>query len=96
MESGGLVIGAAAPSIAEARLTGLLDTAGDGIVVIDDQDLAHLFTASGSSSAADGGLGLAMSKAIAQNHGGDLTVDPGGRGRGACFTLHLPIPQARA
>lgn len=63
---------------------------------IASEDLPHLFTASGSSNTAGGGLGLAMSKAIAQNHGGDLTVDPGGRGRGACFTLHLPIPEARA
>lgn len=38
------------------------------------------------------GLGLAISRSIAQNHGGDLTVEPGGNGKGARFILHLPRP----
>lgn len=38
------------------------------------------------------GLGLAISRTIAQTHGGDLTVDPGGDGSGARLTLHLPLP----
>lgn len=38
------------------------------------------------------GVGLAISKTIAQNHGGDLLCEPGGRGEGARFTLRLPIP----
>lgn len=37
------------------------------------------------------GLGLAISRAIAQNHGGDLMADPGGNGQGATFTLVLPM-----
>lgn len=37
------------------------------------------------------GLGLAISRAIAQNHGGDLLADPGGNGQGATFTLVLPM-----
>jgi two-component system sensor kinase FixL len=37
------------------------------------------------------GLGLSISRAIAQNHSGDLTVDPGGNGRGARFELRLPV-----
>lgn len=37
------------------------------------------------------GLGLAISRAIAQNHGGDLLADPGGNGQGATFTLILPM-----
>lgn len=37
------------------------------------------------------GLGLAISKSIAQNHGGDLVVEPGGSGGGAVFKLKLPL-----
>jgi signal transduction histidine kinase len=40
-------------------------------------------------------LGLAISRSIAQNHGGDLIVDPGGEGRGARFVLSLPIRSPR-
>jgi two-component system sensor kinase FixL len=52
--------------------------------------LPNLFKAFSSSKGSGLGLGLAISRTIAQTHGGDLTVDPGGHGRGACFTLHLP------
>jgi two-component system sensor kinase FixL len=38
------------------------------------------------------GLGLAISRTIAQNHGGGLHVDPGGDGSGARYTLRLPLP----
>jgi two-component system sensor kinase FixL len=44
-------------------------------------------------------LDVAVSRAIAENHGGDLTVDPGGQGRDPCLTLHLPLepdPETRA
>ena len=45
-----------------------------------------------SSGKRDGlGLGLAISRAIAQNHGGDLVVEPGGDGIGARFVLRLPL-----
>jgi two-component system, chemotaxis family, CheB/CheR fusion protein len=36
------------------------------------------------------GLGLAIGRAIAEMHGGTLTADSDGRGRGARFTLALP------
>lgn len=36
------------------------------------------------------GLGLAISRSIAQNHGGDLTLDAGQVGQGASFVLRLP------
>jgi two-component system sensor kinase FixL len=62
---------------------------GPGVSAEAVPDLFKAFTSSKGSGL---GLGLAISKTIAQNHGGDLTVDPGGAGRGACFTLHLPLP----
>ena len=37
------------------------------------------------------GIGLAISRTIAQSHGGDLLVDPGGDGRGARFVVRLPL-----
>jgi two-component system sensor kinase FixL len=54
--------------------------------------MPQLFKAFASSKRSGLGLGLAISRTIAQNHGGDLTVDPGGEGRGACFSLILPTP----
>jgi CheY-like chemotaxis protein len=40
------------------------------------------------------GLGLAISKGIAELHGGTLTAGSGGRGQGAAFTLRLPSAAA--
>ena len=37
------------------------------------------------------GLGLAISRAIAEAHGGSLSVELGGRG---CFRLRLPVASA--
>ncbi len=54
---------------------------------------ADLFNAFSSSKTGGLGLGLAISKSIAQSHGGDLTVEPGGNGTGAVFTVSLPILQ---
>jgi two-component system sensor kinase FixL len=50
-----------------------------------------LFTAFSSSKRTGMGLGLSISRTIAQNHGGELLVDPGGQGQGARFTLQLPV-----
>lgn len=58
---------------------------------IAPEALPKLFQAFASSKRRGMGLGLAISRTIAQNHGGDLTVDPGGNGRGACFSLVLPV-----
>lgn len=58
---------------------------------ISPDALPKLFQAFASSKRRGMGLGLAISRTIAQNHGGDLVVDPGGDGRGACFTLALPV-----
>ncbi len=53
-----------------------------------------LFKAFSSSKRSGMGLGLSISRTIAQNHSGDLTVDPGGNGRGARFELRLPVVAA--
>jgi two-component system sensor kinase FixL len=53
--------------------------------------IPDLFKTFASSKAGGLGLGLAISKTIAQSHGGTLEVDPGGKGRGAQFTLTLPL-----
>ncbi|WP_460447921.1 two-component system sensor histidine kinase NtrB [Alsobacter sp. SYSU BS001988] len=50
-----------------------------------------IFKAFSTSKRTGMGLGLSISRTIAQNHAGDLTVDPGGDGRGARFVLQLPI-----
>ena len=36
------------------------------------------------------GLGLSICLGIVKEHGGDMSVDPGGGGRGATFTVELP------
>lgn len=37
------------------------------------------------------GIGLALARALARQHGGDIEVESGGRGYGSQFTLHLPL-----
>lgn len=51
----------------------------------------NLFKAFSTGTRRGLGLGLAISRSIAQSHGGDLVVDPGGGGRGARFDLILPL-----
>jgi len=58
---------------------------------IPAEAVPDLFKAFSSNKRSGLGLGLAISRSIAQNHGGDLSVDPGGGGRGACFRLDLPV-----
>jgi two-component system, LuxR family, sensor kinase FixL len=53
--------------------------------------IPDLFKTFKSSKTGGLGLGLVISKMIAQSHGGTLDVDPGGKGRGARFTLTLPL-----
>ncbi len=81
----------------EIRLTSRI---ADGQVVVDIADsgpgippegLANLFKAFASTKRSGLGLGLLISRSIAQNHGGDLSVDGGGNGRGATFSLSLPF-----
>jgi signal transduction histidine kinase/ActR/RegA family two-component response regulator len=65
-------------------------------VGIDPHVLPHIFgafeqgPARGPRGAGGLGLGLAISRAIAEMHGGELTAASAGRGRGSTFTLSLP------
>lgn len=38
------------------------------------------------------GIGLAFARRVVARHGGTIGVDPGPEGRGACFTITLPVP----
>jgi two-component system sensor kinase FixL len=49
-----------------------------------------LFQGFSSDKKSGMGLGLAISRGILQNHGGDLGVEPGGKGVGARFTVEIP------
>ncbi len=73
---------------ADGRVMVCVEDSGPGI---KEEALETLFKAFASSKKGGMGLGLAISKSIAQSHGGDLVVDPGGHGRGARFCLYLPI-----
>lgn len=66
-------------------------TVGDNGQGIAAEAVDDLFKAFSSGKRRGMGLGLAISRSIAQSHGGDLTVDPGGNGRGARFELSLPL-----
>jgi two-component system, LuxR family, sensor kinase FixL len=72
----------------ETRLLIEVEDSGAGI---PKETVRELFKAFSSSKKSGLGLGLAISRSIAQNHGGDLLVEPGGAGRGATFVLSLPL-----
>ncbi|MEP7331780.1 MAG: ATP-binding protein, partial [Terracoccus sp.] len=42
------------------------------------------------------GIGLTISRRITEAHGGTLTAASPGRGKGATFTLTLPLTRANA
>ena len=58
---------------------------------IPQDRVADLFQAFKTGKRSGMGLGLAISRTIIQNHGGELLVDPGGEGRGARFDVRLPL-----
>jgi two-component system sensor kinase FixL len=62
---------------------------------VPEEVVPSLFKAFSTSKRTGLGLGLAISKSIAQSHGGDLTVDAGGSGQGATFTLQIPLPNEK-
>jgi two-component system, LuxR family, sensor kinase FixL len=69
----------------------LIEDSGPGIPPDAHQNLFRTFNTTKKTGM---GLGLAISRSIAQNHGGDLAAVTTGEGRGACFVLSLPIGPA--
>jgi len=67
----------------------------DGLGITEDQ-LPHIFELfrqahNGRSKTAGGlGLGLAIVKDLVMLHGGTVTAESEGQGKGACFTVRLP------
>jgi two-component system sensor kinase FixL len=68
-----------------------IEVADDGPGVAPEAR-ARLFHPVTSTKPEGLGLGLAISRAIARAHGGDLEFEPGS-GCGAIFTLRLPLPE---
>jgi PAS domain S-box-containing protein len=72
---------------------------GEGI---DPHFLPHIFgrfrQSDGSNARRHGGLGLGLAivKQLVDMHGGEVTVESGGLGTGAVFTLALPLHPAEA
>lgn len=77
-----------ATGIDDRHLLFSIEDTGPGI---PRETLTDLFQAFKTGKRSGMGLGLAISRTIAQNHGGDLSVDPGGDGRGARFVVRLPM-----
>lgn len=80
--------------------TEVLLTVGDNGCGIDPEQIPDIFDlfAQGDSSSAQRhgglGLGLALVKSLVQMHGGRVTADSAGRGKGAYFNVYLPSAEA--
>jgi PAS domain S-box-containing protein len=81
--------------------TGLELQVADSGVGISPQFLPHVFDrfrqGDASTTRRHGGLGLGLSIArqLVELHGGSITAASGGEGRGARFSVRLPLAQAR-
>jgi two-component system sensor kinase FixL len=76
-----------------ARDGSVFITIEDSGAGIPPESMRDLFKAFSTTKRTGLGLGLAISKSLAQNHGGDLTVEPGNAG--ARFVLRLPLEARR-
>lgn len=88
--------------VAEESGGRLLVRVRDTGIGLSREHLEGIFTmfsqvAAGSDRAQGGlGIGLALSRGLAQLHGGTLEANSEGPGRGAEFTVSLPLPQRAA
>jgi len=91
-ESGGRVVLAGHASGSSVRLA--VTDSGEGI---EARHLPHVFErfyrAEGARDRTSGGsgIGLAITKALVEAHGGTVAVASAGRGAGSCFEVLLPI-----
>ena len=94
-EGGGRIVIEAGP---EGGDTAVISIADDG-VGIDAADLPHVFdrfyrtSRSRSRGSGGTGLGLAITRAIVEAHGGAIAAASDGPGKGATFTIRLPLQQ---
>ena len=83
----------AGPSPAHHVIVRVMDD-GIGIAEHDRERIFHRFERlehPGRPAAAGGsGIGLTIARGIARAHGGDITAESAGLGKGATITLHLP------
>lgn len=89
-----------AGAAAEQGVRQLVVEVSDSGVGVDPEALPRIFDAFDQGEAGTGrrfgglGLGLAISRAIVELHGGRLTALSAGRNRGATFTMRLPLSAA--
>jgi signal transduction histidine kinase len=83
-----------AASVADGMVAIRISDTGIGIAAAMLPRIFELFTqVDGAAARSQGGLGvgLALSRQLAQMHGGDIAVESPGTNGGAVFTLHLPV-----
>jgi two-component system OmpR family sensor kinase len=79
---------------------------GDAVVVVEDdgpgipRDLEPVvferFVRGGGEHAGSAGLGLAIARAVAESHGGTVSLERPASGRGARFVVRLPLARTAA
>ena len=97
-----IVVGSGEVVVDARRAGGLIElTVTDNGRGMDATTLQHVFepfftSKRGSAGGAGTGLGLSITHAIITNHGGRITADSAGTGRGSRFIIQLPAAPADA
>ena len=94
--AGGSVIVAARPGAEGSRKVAIVEVSdsGDGFRPEDSERIFERFSKAPGSGGS--GLGLTIARAITEAHHGTLTAQSDGSGKGARFTLVLPVGAARS